>query len=530
MVTVLTIPFDVANQGAAFGCGSLTDFCGGLAGVQWVWMIEFLLIGILVVFLIPMTLFYYESFDYKNDTSLKACWAASCAQVTVLIVGVAIFLLCYFFLRFTELPVTQYETSATFTLTCNENPCSLSTPLALKPSDIDALGKISTSPQYIRFGTPFLVFLPGFLSFVGWFLFSIYTGIGLIALPIGLIRSYIYRPQYIPRDVYTKLKLEIQRQTKELLDFGDKLLAEEKLADSKGGSRALSAVNPADWSRRSKERKIFNEFKQQVVALEEHYGDLKMCHENWKFYNPLIPWFKLVAGIIGLLLSLCWILQIILYSLARSPYGPDGIPTLYFLNVMFSAASKEIKFTFIGTILIGVFVFYLLFCLLKGNQLFGLRFLIVEIHPMKFGETYMNSFLVNVSLLLICIPALISFVASSLQNYIVLTDLDAIFAQQITFLTFFRVFYENNVFIIIMLSVAFLTGLVMFCFPNDQTMKKSRGMAQRMEELNAKVASQEKQKNAKASAIRQSEQEQQALGDANTAVNDTADQSSLAQI
>jgi len=35
----------------------------------------------------------------------------------------------------------------------------------------------------------------GFLSFIGWFLFGLFGGIGLSALPMDMIRSYKHRPR-----------------------------------------------------------------------------------------------------------------------------------------------------------------------------------------------------------------------------------------------------------------------------------------------------------------------------------------------
>ena len=34
-----------------------------------------------------------------------------------------------------------------------------------------------------------------------------------------------------------------------------------------------------------------------------------------------------------------------------------------------------------------IYVFYLLFCVIKGNMKFGLRFFCLPIHPMRIGKT-----------------------------------------------------------------------------------------------------------------------------------------------
>ena len=43
----------------------------------------------------------------------------------------------------------------------------------------------------------------------------------------------------------------------------------------------------------------------------------------------------------------------------------------------------------------------MLFCVIKGNMKFGLRFFCLPIHPMRIGNTMMNALLFNVLLLLI---------------------------------------------------------------------------------------------------------------------------------
>ena len=40
----------------------------------------------------------------------------------------------------------------------------------------------------------FVIYAVAVLSWVGWFLFSIFVGVGLIALPVDLINEYRTRP------------------------------------------------------------------------------------------------------------------------------------------------------------------------------------------------------------------------------------------------------------------------------------------------------------------------------------------------
>jgi LMBR1 domain-containing protein 1 len=42
-------------------------------------------------------------------------------------------------------------------------------------------------------------------------------------------------------------------------------------------------------------------------------------------------------------------------------------------------------FSLFGTVMYGLFAFYLLWAVMKGNIKFGLRFLCIAIHPMKYA-------------------------------------------------------------------------------------------------------------------------------------------------
>ena len=153
--------------------------------------------------------------------------------------------------------------------------------------------------------------------------------------------------------------------------------------------------------------------------------------------------------------------------------------------VLFFLWGSEIMFSMFGNVMVSLFCLYLFSAVMKGNFKFGMRFFIIELHPMKVGETYMNSFLVNISLMLLCTPALVMFVAQSLKEYLSLTDADTIFGQQVRFMRFFRVFFDNNVFIIITLAVFVISAIYFIKYPNDNVVKTSRLLKARIKKFRA---------------------------------------------
>lgn len=120
-------------------------------------------------------------------------------------------------------------------------------------------------------------------------------------------------------------------------------------------------------------------------------------------------------------------------------------------------------------IIFSVLCIYLLVCLMKGNFKFGVRILCCwSIYPMKKDGTYMNSFLFNISLILIGSCSITQFCADCLTDYVAFTDIDLVFNIQVKYLKFFKYFYENHVFPYILFGIFALTLIVLLLRPRDR--------------------------------------------------------------
>ena len=130
--------------------------------------------------------------------------------------------------------------------------------------------------------------------------------------------------------------------------------------------------------------------------LESEMEQFQMSDPQYykQYYNPFVPYFKLFFGIISIILSVVWILQIIIYMLFNPPlYG--------FLNNYFSWFDQW--FPLFGTISVAIFALYLLLAVAKGNTKFGTRFFLIKVHPMEAGKTMLNSLIFNVALILLTV-------------------------------------------------------------------------------------------------------------------------------
>jgi LMBR1 domain-containing protein 1 len=48
------------------------------------------------------------------------------------------------------------------------------------------------------------------MSFIGWFLFAIFAGLGIPGIPIDMVRGFANRPQRLDRGQIAALELSIQ--------------------------------------------------------------------------------------------------------------------------------------------------------------------------------------------------------------------------------------------------------------------------------------------------------------------------------
>lgn len=90
---------------------------------------------------------------------------------------------------------------------------------------------------------------------------------------------------------------------------------------------------------------------------------------------------------------------------------------------------------------------------------------------MEIGGTLMNSFLVNTWLLLLCSVPTVQFSSRCFPVYARFTDIDMLFGTQVKYLKFFKSFWDNNVFIVVMLIVSGISLIYLLCRP-DNTAKK----------------------------------------------------------
>lgn len=439
----LLMPYDVANRD------------GGGISMQTLWMIALISVAAMVLVIIPFAYCYYEAQGVDTAEHTRGCcerqfMQAFCYTLAFAVVVLVLNVILYATPANTaEVPVVALRLDKD-----GMSPmCDSFAPFPMPNNDPEVcdLGGCSKFGESFTWDIPvtYFVYLFALLSFIGWWFFFIFAGVGLVALPLDLINDFRTRPHPMKAEVYREKSEEIYKRASEL-HAEAKALAEEIVTDTGAGARML--------------RTRLNELENNVFFLHRDYDILKISKEFSKS-NPLWWILKLILGILGLVLSIMWILHICLFMLQKR--GEEIDP---FLNKIFEKASDVGggAFPLFGILLYAIFVFYLQWAVIKGNFKFGVRVLIIRVFPMEPGKTLMSAFLANLWVLLLCTFPLVQFVAQALPEYARYTAIETLYGGQIRYLRGFKIFWGKNVFLYLLLSFAALTLPIALLCPNSQ--------------------------------------------------------------
>eukprot|EP00397_Hematodinium_sp_SG-2012_P020381 GEMP01020994.1.p1 GENE.GEMP01020994.1~~GEMP01020994.1.p1 ORF type:complete len:509 (+),score=87.28 GEMP01020994.1:102-1628(+) len=430
---VMLLPLDVRNAQAARG-DTMLDM-----GAFWITL--FILTAVSLIFIIPGTIFYYE---VEDDDSVKSKWITvawqwgACVIITCLIV-----IIFFFTCNGAQIPVTEYS-------------CPLGTSCIESPNPQASFNAIVVS---------FEIFIVGLLCFIGWLVFVTFGGIGLTALPMCYIFSFVDRPIPIDLSLYAEKKRTYGDTANALLEEAEKL-----------SQRDTALKEESGWAASQKKRKLrndFNKFKQTAYLLEMEYEKIEVAMKL-RGENPLISYANLLLGIIFAIVSFVWWLHIIIFVLA------DASP---FLNDFLGAIQGAEPGTNSGTFIIAMIVYsflniHLLLCVIHGCVKVGMKAFCLPIHPMRPQNTPLNSFLFNCVIIQLASCAITQFSQNALKEYSRSSSAANIFQAQIRYLTFFKFFNDNNVFSWLLIFWAVLSVIFLLIKPRDSPALNLDGKAE----------------------------------------------------
>eukprot|EP01115_Flamella_aegyptia_P014866 TRINITY_DN8753_c0_g1_i1.p1 TRINITY_DN8753_c0_g1~~TRINITY_DN8753_c0_g1_i1.p1 ORF type:complete len:487 (+),score=146.87 TRINITY_DN8753_c0_g1_i1:127-1587(+) len=424
-VNVLMLPLDVANTNGGRNDGGFP--MGDL------WLAVYIITGILCVAVIPFAIFYYEAEDPTEDNIDQIKTAIIWSFGTIIVFAIIVVIL-YLTLGVAQVPVTK-----------------LNADWQSRDNYVDCTNCQEFPNEIIEYRVSVILYIVSMLTFVGVFLFMLFGGIGLAALPIDLLWGFKRRPQLMKKEEYDAGRTTVAARVAVLLERGKRLQDRFKITGGRPKSR--------------RDRRNYNQFRADVFLLEEEWNRLDKSYNKGigpKLAVILWGWAQLPLGFGAAILSIMWVLHVIIYEVLRPP------PTS-FLNVMF--IELDSAFGLFGTVAYAVFAFYLLLCVIKGNFKFGLRIpFIFSIHPMKPKETLMNSFLFNCLLLLLSSLAVVQFCTSAFSQYSRFTGIDAIFNVGVRNLAGIKYVYYYYFWVWFLLG--FITAGFLIAFPDRKKRKK----------------------------------------------------------
>lgn len=475
--TILLLPMDVGNAAGVVGCGFWNDNCGGL-NLALVWEIVYMCILGAVVVVFPFFIYFYEADDEGMSADeaaqgeeatcmTKFCYmknfkrslgSAICYTLITCAIAAIVIALMYVYLAYTSIPyrlttvdiasVAFQPVGTRVSLTCPQGATN-----CLQPCGDDQ--GCTWNVQYIEMTVSFTVYVAALMSFLGWFMFTAYVGIGLVALPMDLIQSFKQRPKVLSLSEARQQRRQLMNRSQELLNVGDGMAS--RMIDFNDDVKSKK--------QRRKQGKLdaqeMNRFRVLVDMLEADLEKFQLCDpQNYReHYNPLWPWFKLVCGILSIFITLAWLVHIVIFML----FSPPFYAFLNYFLMWFDGF-----FPLFGTIAVAVFGMYLLLCVAKGNIKFGTRFFLIKVHPMEPHKTLLNSFVFNVALILMCCLPCVQFLTNAFSTYARLTDASILFGTQFKYLRFFKFFWQYNVFLFGILAFALLTAIYLAIWPSDR--------------------------------------------------------------
>ena len=434
----LLVPLDVSNN---------RTFGGGI-NMKLFWTIIFTVTLVYILIIFPISTSLYEA--QEEWTCCEKMRHSICFFFLLLIFFVAITAILYKTIGQTSIPIKKIE---------YDEDCSNDLFLNDSSSHFDQLPKyncsLKKSDDNVELNVNIIIYSMAILTFISWIVFALFGGIGLASVPLDFFVSFKSRPSFVHSDDIRTRKKILFDEICDLRDMGDELKQKEAQGDNR--KFFLSGA-------RRQYNRLKNEFVSRFALAKKEYDILdkkNYIKDNCSavFYYLLIP-----LGILSTILSLLWVVQFICsYFYILKDGKPGGRPGYPFLSLML-IYFQDHDISFLSFVFFSLLNLYLLFCVIKGNFQFGVRiFCCWAVHPMEKGKTLMNSFLFNISLVLLGSMAITQFVTDCLSDYVAFTDIDALFNTLIKNLKFFKYFYRHHVFQYILFGVFVLSLFYMIC-------------------------------------------------------------------
>lgn len=267
--------------------------------------------------------------------------------------------------------------------------------LGLTRDDDDTLNWLKNLAHDKTIGDKIVSSLISVIAIIGLLAFWVYTGYGLAALPISLIKGK------------KRLKLEMGSIAEELSYVTERIrIIKEKYALT-GNKMSKS------------DQREFNSLKERQQLLRTRDQALISTSKTWTAKcEPLIYPFKLVTGIVLFIITLALMVSFIITLVDRVIHSPCGIhcgfviDKSYIFNPFDELLTISSKAFPIDYVLFGIFILFMIVVSLVGLANIGLRFVCIKLYKLKYKKTAPQG-LLTTCIFLMFIVVVFSFTMTS---------------------------------------------------------------------------------------------------------------------
>ena len=439
---VLMVPLDVSNN---------RTFGGGI-NMKVFWYIIYILTLIYILVIFPICSSLYDA--QEEWTFCEKMRHCLCFFLVVIIFFIAITAILYSSINSTDIPIKV--------INCRSHKHPHEKGMS-EHMTLNEICQTDTDKKSIHLKVNIIIYSMAVITFISWLIFALFGGIGLAAVPIDFYISFKKRPKTITSEDIKERKKLLFGEIEEIQNLGE----EVKKMESNGVQKKFFFS-----SEKRKYNRIKNEFVSRFALAQQEFDIVNK--DNYIYDNCAVVFYYLLIplAIFTLILTILWIIQFICSYFYIHKDGRPGYPFLSYLLIFF----QDHDVSFLSFVIFAILTLYLLFCVIKGNFQFGVRILCCwSVYPMKKGKTYMNSFLFNISLILLGSMAITQFVSDCLSDYVAFTDIDAIFNTLIKNLKFFKYFFRYHIFQYIFFAIFVLSIVYFILRPGDKPITSYKG-------------------------------------------------------
>ena len=221
------------------------------------WYIIYMSVMAMVFFFLPIAQYYYETDDEKpvvlinlQHKTRRILEVAFYEFVTLVIVVVTL-VIGYSYLNEAQIPVVTVGQ-----VFSSDGWVELDTKM-----DYATVQSQIVETTIVSLPVSFPIFAMAFMAFIGWWLFVLFGGVGLSALPLDMINDFLNRPELLTTKQAAEKKMILKKRTQELIDQGSRIKDEEK---------ELQYIN-GYWAKRKAKGKVetsLKRWKANVINLD----------------------------------------------------------------------------------------------------------------------------------------------------------------------------------------------------------------------------------------------------------------------